>query len=103
VGVKAEADGALAIEQLSTLSRASNRPTAHCELPMRGSFCWQSTASAHAAPQYNSCTLPPLVLNTGRQYQGQFPVSVPLQRRPPSCVPWIGGAWVRAGGRGAKS
>ena len=103
VGVKAEVDGALAIEQLSTLSRASNRPTAHCELPMRGSFRWQSTAWAHAAPQYNSFALPPLRLNTGRQYQGQFPVGVPLQRRPPSCVPWMGGAWMRAGGRDAKS
>jgi hypothetical protein len=103
VGVKVEVDGALAIEQLSTLSRASNRPTAHCELPMRGSFCWQSTASAHAAPQYNSCTLPPPRLNTWRQYQGQFPASVPLQRRPPSCVPWMGGAWVRAGERGARA
>jgi hypothetical protein len=103
VGVKVEVDGALAIEQLSTLSRASNRPTVHCELPMRGSFRWQSTASAHAAPQYNSCTLPSPRLNMWRQYQGQFPVGVPLQRRPPSCVPWMGGAWVRAGWRGAKS
>jgi hypothetical protein len=103
VSVKAEVDGALAIEQLSTLSRASNRPTAHCELPMRGSFCWQSTASAHATAQYNSYTLPPPRLNTWRQCQGQFPVGVPLQRRPPSCVPWMGGAWVRVGGRGARA
>jgi DNA-directed RNA polymerase subunit RPC12/RpoP len=103
VGVKAEVDGALAIEQLSTLSRASNRPTAHCELPMRGSFCWQSTASAHAVAQYNSCTLPPPRLNPWRQCQGQVPVGVPLQRHPPSsCVPWMGGAWVRVGGRGAR-